>query len=96
VEPLGESEIEAALARVDLRWRREGDTIVAEVVCADFAGAVDLVNAIAEQAQRADHHPDILLHDYRHLTVTLSTHAAGGLTHRDFALAQAIDDLLAR
>jgi 4a-hydroxytetrahydrobiopterin dehydratase len=54
-----------------------------------------LVNAIAAEAERADHHPDILIHGYRRLTITLSTHAAGGLTQRDFALAGAIDALVA-
>ena len=41
-------------------------------------------------AERADHHPDILI-KYRKVTLTLSTHSAGGLTEKDFGLAREID-----
>jgi 4a-hydroxytetrahydrobiopterin dehydratase len=95
MEKLAEPEIDAALATLTPAWRREGDSIVAELECSDFASAIALVNAIAAEAERADHHPDILIHGYRRLTITLSTHAAGGLTQRDFALAVAIDALAA-
>ncbi len=49
-----------------------------------------LVNRVAALAESADHHPDILV-QYRNVTLTLSTHSAGGLTDRDFALARAVD-----
>jgi 4a-hydroxytetrahydrobiopterin dehydratase len=93
MEPLSDQEIDAGLATLGPAWRREGDSIVAELERDDFAAAIALVNRIAAEAERADHHPDILIHGYRHLTITLSTHAAGGLTQRDFALARAIDTL---
>jgi 4a-hydroxytetrahydrobiopterin dehydratase len=93
LQPLGDQEIDAGLATLASVWRRDGNAIVAELECSDFAAAIALVNAIAAQAERADHHPDILIHGYRRLTITLSTHAAGGLTQRDFALAGAIDAL---
>jgi 4a-hydroxytetrahydrobiopterin dehydratase len=93
MEPLKDSEIDAGLAALGAGWRREGSSIVREIECKDFAGAIALVNLIAAEAERADHHPDILVHGYRHLRITLSTHAAGGLTARDFALARTIDAL---
>ena len=93
MQPLPEPEIEAGLAKLDPRWRREGDELVADIECENFAAAIELVNRIAAAAERADHHPDILVHDYKHLRITLSTHAAGGLTERDFALARALDTL---
>jgi len=93
MEPLADPDIEARLRELDPGWRREGEEIVRDIDCADFAAAVALVNRIAAEAERADHHPDILLHGYRRLRVTLSTHAAGGLTDRDFALARTIDAL---
>lgn len=95
LQPLGDQEIDAALATLAPVWRRDGNAIVADLECSDFAAAIALVNAIAAEAERADHHPDILIHGYRRLTITLSTHAAGGLTQRDFALAGAIDALVA-
>ena len=93
METLSDSEIDARLGLLGPAWRREGDSIVAELECADFAAVVALVNRIAAEAERADHHPDILIHGYRRLRLTLSTHSAGGLTQRDFALASAIDAL---
>jgi len=93
MEPLSESEITARLPSLGPSWRREGDTLVADLECADFVAAIALVNRIADQAERADHHPDILIHGYKRLRITLSTHAASGLTERDFALAAAIDAL---
>jgi 4a-hydroxytetrahydrobiopterin dehydratase len=93
MEPLPDSEIEERLAALHPGWRRDGDQIVRDLECDDFASAIALVNRIAAAAESADHHPDILIHGYRHLRITLSTHAAGGLTGRDFALAATIDAL---
>jgi 4a-hydroxytetrahydrobiopterin dehydratase len=89
MEPLPPDTIDARLAALAAGWHRAGDAIVGERECA----AVALVNAIAEQAERSDHHPDILLHGYRRVRITLTTHSAGGVTERDFALAAAIDAL---
>ncbi len=76
-------------------WRREGDSIVREVECEGFRAAMALANAVAEAADDANHHPDILVHGYKHVRLTLSTHSAGGITENDFALAGMIDGLVA-
>ena len=60
-------------------------------VLADFQAALDLVNAIGGTAEEQNHHPDLALTGYRNVTVTLSTHDAGGLTMNDFVLAKAVD-----
>jgi 4a-hydroxytetrahydrobiopterin dehydratase len=93
MERLPEPEIETNLAELEGHWRRDGEQIVADLECENFAAAIELVNRIAAEAERADHHPDILVHGYKHLRITLSTHAAGGLTERDFALARTLDTL---
>jgi 4a-hydroxytetrahydrobiopterin dehydratase len=93
MKPLSDPEIDERLATLDPSWRREGDEIVCDLERANFTDVIALVNAIAVEAERADHHPDILIHSYKKLRITLSTHAAGGLTDRDFALARAIDAL---
>ncbi len=59
----------------------------------DFDTAVDFVNKMAAIADAEDHHPDFLLHKYRVLEVSLSTHAIGGLSENDFILAAKIDVL---
>jgi 4a-hydroxytetrahydrobiopterin dehydratase len=60
-----------------------------------FTAAIALVNAVADAAEAANHHPDILVHDYRRVTFTLSTHAASAVTRRDVELAREIDRLAA-
>ena len=76
-----------------LDWTREGEVLVKVVRRDDFAGALELVNAVGRLAEAADHHPDI---DIRWNTVTLrlTTHSAGRLTDKDVALAKQIDRLL--
>ena len=74
-------------------WRREGDEIVRDIKLEDFAAAVRLVNAVAEEAEAANHHPDILVHGWNQLRLSVTNHAEGGLTDADFARASRIDGL---
>ena len=89
---LPESEIQTRLASSD--WQREGSSIVREWKLADFAEAIAFVNRIAQAAEAAHHHPDILIHGWKEVRLTLSTHSEGGLTDADFRLAAQIDGLL--
>jgi 4a-hydroxytetrahydrobiopterin dehydratase len=75
------------------QWQRDGDSIVRDLQLADFAAAIALVDRVAELAESANHHPDILVHGWNKLRLTLSTHSEGGLTGADFALAERIDSL---
>jgi 4a-hydroxytetrahydrobiopterin dehydratase len=91
---LSDEQIEERLAQVPY-WRRgEGATIVLELELASFAAAIALVERVAEAAETANHHPDILVHGWNKLRLTLSTHSAGGLTDADFALARQIELLV--
>jgi 4a-hydroxytetrahydrobiopterin dehydratase len=74
-------------------WRTEGDALVRDFEFADFAGAMAFVNRVAEAAEAANHHPDILVHGWNKVRLTLSTHSEGGVTDNDRRLAQAIDQL---
>ena len=94
-DPLTDEEVEAALAGMD-GWTREADTIRRTIVCSDFRAAISLVNAVANAAEAADHHPDIELRRYKRVTFTLTTHAAKAITRRDVELAAEIDRLAAR
>ncbi|MDQ3850122.1 MAG: 4a-hydroxytetrahydrobiopterin dehydratase [Actinomycetota bacterium] len=89
---LSDAEIDERLA--DGHWRREGDAIVRDVDAGDFTRAMALANRVADAAEEANHHPDILVHGYKHLRLTLSTHSEGGLTDGDFAMAGTIDGIL--
>ncbi|MEA2192484.1 MAG: 4a-hydroxytetrahydrobiopterin dehydratase [Solirubrobacteraceae bacterium] len=90
---LSDGEIEQALASGP--WKVEGDSIVRDVELGGFKAAMALANSVAEAADEANHHPDILIHDYKHVRLTLSTHSAGGVTANDLELASAIDELVA-
>jgi 4a-hydroxytetrahydrobiopterin dehydratase len=89
--PLSDTEIDERLAGG--AWRREGSAIVRDVELGGFKAAMAFANKVADAANAADHHPDILVHDYKHVRVTTWTHDAGGITENDLALAQAIDGL---
>lgn len=89
---LTDTQIEQRLAAV-AQWRAEGAAIVRDVVFADFAEAIAFVNRVAEAAELANHHPDILVHAWNKVRLTLSTHSQGALTDADFQLAAQIDRL---
>jgi 4a-hydroxytetrahydrobiopterin dehydratase len=74
-------------------WRRDGDEIIREWRFEDFAAAMAFVNRVADAAEEANHHPDILLHGWNKVRLALTNHAAGGLTDADFKMAGRIDQL---
>jgi 4a-hydroxytetrahydrobiopterin dehydratase len=88
---LSDAEIDQRLAAAG-GWERSGsDSIEREWKFADFADAIAFVDRVAEIAEKANHHPDILLHGWNKVRLTLSTHSQGGLTDSDFNLASQID-----
>jgi 4a-hydroxytetrahydrobiopterin dehydratase len=90
-ETLNDDEIESRLKR--LAWEREGDEIVREWRFEDFAEAIGFVNQVAEEAEEANHHPDIWLHGWNKVKLSLTNHSAGGLTEMDFDMAARFDKL---
>lgn len=75
-------------------WQREGEEIVRNVELKDFAGAMALANRIAEVAERHNHHPDILIHGWNQVKLSLTNHSAGGLTDTDFEVAREFDAVI--
>jgi 4a-hydroxytetrahydrobiopterin dehydratase len=65
--------------------------IVSDRELADFAAAMAFVNAVADAAEAANHHPDILIHGWNKVRLSITNHSAGGLTQADFDLAATID-----
>ena len=88
---LTDAEIEQRLAAAEHWQQGDGSSIVREWKLADFAAAIAFVDRVAELAEAANHHPDILIHGWNKVRLTLSTHSQGGLTDVDFALAREID-----
>jgi 4a-hydroxytetrahydrobiopterin dehydratase len=91
VELLDDGAIEARLA--DLAgWDRDGDAIAKTFELEDFVGSVEFIKRLVEPAEDMNHHPDLTV-SWNKVTVSITTHAAGGLTENDFELAKRIDAL---
>ncbi len=73
---------------------RRRQEICRKLKLADFAEAIRIINAIAELAEREQHHPDLHLTGYRQVRIDLTTHSIGGISENDFILAAKIDLLL--
>jgi 4a-hydroxytetrahydrobiopterin dehydratase len=95
VAKLDNDAIEAALRELP-DWTRDGDVLVRAIKRKDWPAAIALVDAVAAEADRRDHHPDLSVTGYRTVTFRLTTHSAGGITRRDLDLARAIDELAAQ
>jgi 4a-hydroxytetrahydrobiopterin dehydratase len=86
---LNASQIKTALKTVP-DWKKKGSTITRTFQFKDFPMAIKFVNAVAKLAEKAWHHPDIDIR-WNKVTLTLTTHDAGGLTEKDFKLAKQFD-----
>ncbi len=87
-------EIESRLADLE-SWKREGETIVKTFELADFVGSVEFIDRVVAPAEEMGHHPDLSV-SWNEVRVSITTHAAGGLTANDFELAKRIDEVASR
>jgi 4a-hydroxytetrahydrobiopterin dehydratase len=78
-----------------LTWKFTPDekAITKTFTLVDFLATIRMTQKIAEIAEAEGHHPDIFIHEWNKLTLTLSTHSEGGVTEKDFSLASKIDAL---
>ena len=83
---MSEAEIRSALEQAS-NWTQAGEAIQRTFSFPNFVESMAFVNRVADEAERAEHHPDILIR-YNKVTLTLSTHDAGGITKKDFDLAR--------
>ncbi len=86
---LDEAKVGSALAALP-GWSRQGETISRTYGFKDFPAAMKFVNAVAVLAEQVKHHPDIDVR-WNEVKLALTTHDAGGLTQKDFALARECD-----
>jgi 4a-hydroxytetrahydrobiopterin dehydratase len=91
MERLGEEEIGSRLADLE-GWERAGDAIAKTFDRGNFVGSVRFVESLVEPAEEMNHHPDLEI-SWSKVKVSITTHAAGGLTANDFELARQIDAL---
>lgn len=88
-EKMSDAEVKTALDGLP-EWNEVGGELQRTVQFDDFVRSMAFVNRVADAAEAARHHPDILIR-YNKVTLTLSTHDAGGITAKDFALAEQIN-----
>lgn len=90
VEVLSHKEITNKLKETE-GWIFNGNDIGKEFPLEDFKSALSFVNKIGAEAEKIDHHPDIFLHSWNKVKITISTESAGGVTQDDFKLAERIE-----
>jgi 4a-hydroxytetrahydrobiopterin dehydratase len=88
---LTDDQIAIELKKLD-GWSRGRNELRKTWVFDDFVDAIEFVNSVAVIAEKLNHHPDIDIR-WNRVNLMLSTHSAGGLTHLDFTLAKAIDEI---
>lgn len=76
-------------------WQIDGETLRKTFTHKDFVAALGFVTQVAMLAEKAYHHPDLDIR-WNKVSISLSTHDEGGLTMKDAALAEAIDQLTER
>ena len=74
-------------------WREEQGELVRDFTFPGFAAAMAFVNKVADAAEEANHHPDILVHGWNRVRLSLSTHSEGRVTDNDHRMAATIDSL---
>lgn len=74
-------------------WVTKENSIVKEFVFSNFANALSFIVKCGIEAEKLDHHPDMLLYGWNKVRIQISTHSLGGLTKNDFKLAQQIDKI---
>ena len=70
-----------------------GEVIEKDFTFEDFSKALDFINKVGNISEEENHHPNIFLHDYKKVKISLTTHSEKGLTKKDFTLAKRIDGL---
>jgi 4a-hydroxytetrahydrobiopterin dehydratase len=91
-ELLNEQEITARLQ--GSQWALSGAEIIRDLEYDNFVAALAALDRVAAVAEAHNHHPDLLLHGWNKLRLTLTNHAAGGLTATDFEIAAKFDEVL--
>ena len=90
---LKKEEIKDALSSLD-GWKQGEKEITKQFELKDFKSALSFVNQIGEKAEEMDHHPDIFIHSWNKVKITISTHSEGGITKKDVQLAENIQKLV--
>ena len=89
---LSEEQIKERLPQIS-GWRRDGDWLTRDFKFENFKSAMAFVNQVADAAEAMDHHPDILIHGWNNVRLSVMTHSQSALTEKDFKLAALVNQL---
>ena len=87
-----ENEIKENLQKIS-GWKFNNEKIEKEYQLKDFGEALVFVNKVGQIAEGMDHHPDILIHSWNKVKISVSTHSENGITKKDFELANKIESI---
>lgn len=76
-----------------MSWKEENNAIHKSFEFENFKKALSFVNEVGDIAERSQHHPDISIHDYNKVDITLTTHDKGKVTDKDHLMAEGIDKI---
>ena len=91
MKKLNQKQINSKLSKFS-GWTFENKSISKQFQFKDFIEASSFVTAVGMEAEKMNHHPDILMFAWNKVKITISTHDAGGVTEKDFSLAQKIEE----
>ena len=74
-------------------WKVSDNKITKEFELKDFRSALEFVNKVGAEAESMDHHPDIFMHSWNKVKISVNTHSEGGITEKDFKLADRIEGI---
>lgn len=89
---LSKSEINKNLKSLNSNWKLVDNKIQREFIFKDFLSAFNFIKELADLAENSNHHPDIF-NSYNKVIISLTTHDLGGVSKKDFKLAEEIDNL---
>lgn len=76
-----------------MKWNENNKKIEKTFTFSNFVEALEFVNRVGELAEKHNHHPDILLHSYKKVSISLTTHSENKVTAKDYNLAEEIDQI---
>lgn len=89
---LSENEINDKLQNLS-GWEFKDNSITKEFETKDFSAVLGFVVKVGVAAEKMDHHPEIRMHSYNKVNISITSHSAGGVTDNDFKLTENIDNL---
>jgi 4a-hydroxytetrahydrobiopterin dehydratase len=75
------------------QWKENQQEITKTFAFKDFVQAIDFVNKVKDVAESHQHHPDVYIHSYNKVKISLTTHSEGRVTDKDYKVAEELDKL---